>query len=55
MKTGNLLIILGMLLYLITSIVNRFIVVIPDGIYIPAMIIGIIATICGIFLENKKK
>ena len=38
-------IIVGMLIYLVTSIVNRFFVAIPDAVYIPLAVVGIVLMI----------
>ncbi len=47
-------IIVGMLIYLVTSIVNRFFVAIPDAVYIPLAVVGITLMITGIRLGNKQ-
>ena len=47
-------IIVGMLIYLVTSIVNRFFVAIPDAVYIPLAVVGIVLMITGISLGNKQ-
>ncbi len=47
-------IIVGMLIYLVTSIVNRFFVAIPDAVYIPLAVVGITLMIAGIRLGNKQ-
>lgn len=47
-------IIVGMLIYLVTSIVNRFFVAIPDAVYIPLAVVGIVLMITGIRLGNKQ-
>ena len=44
----------GMLIYLVTSIVNRFFVAIPDAVYIPLAVVGITLMITGIRLGNKQ-
>ena len=49
-------IIAGMLIYLVTSIVNRFFVTIPDAVYIPLAVVGIVLMIAGIRLgKNQAK
>ena len=47
-------IIVGMLIYLVTSIVNRFFVEIPDVVYIPLAVVGITLMITGIRLGKKQ-
>ena len=47
-------IIVGMLIYLVTSIVNRFFVAIPDAVYIPLAVVGIVLMITGIRLGKKQ-
>ena len=47
-------IIVGMLIYLVTSIVNRFFVAIPDAVYIPLAVVGIVLMIAGISLGKKQ-
>lgn len=44
--------ILGMTIYLVLSIINRFFMEIPDGIYIPFALVGIALMIVGIALGN---
>ena len=50
----NKLIGIGFLLYLLLTIVDRFILSIPDIIYIPTAILGIAFILTGIFQANKK-
>ena len=47
-------IIVGMLIYLVTSIVNRFFVAIPNAVYIPLAVVGIVLMITGIRLGKKQ-
>ena len=47
-------IIVGMLIYLVTSIINRFFVAIPDAVYIPLAVVGIVLMITGISLGKKQ-
>ena len=47
-------IIVGMLIYLVTSIINRFFVAIPDAVYIPLAVVGIVLMIAGIRLGKKQ-
>ena len=49
----NLLITIGILIYVILAIVDRVIIKIPDYIYIPVAILGIILLIIG-KKSNKK-
>ncbi len=53
MKERSLIISIGILLYVIMSVVDRFIVSIPDWIYIPIAILGIALIIIG-FIKSKK-
>lgn len=53
MKKSNIFTLVGMLIYLILTIIDRFILKIANYIYIPIMIIGIIFLIVGI-VENRK-
>lgn len=52
-KERSLIISIGILLYVIMSVVDRFIVSIPDWIYIPIAILGIALIIIG-FIKSKK-
>lgn len=53
MKKGNIFMSVGMLIYLVVSIIDRFVSKIADNIYISIMIAGIILIIIGI-IQNKK-
>lgn len=55
MEKGSIWITIGMLIYLVMSIMDRFIVKIADFIYIPAMIVGIILMIIGIIKNRRNK
>ena len=46
---------LGILLYVVVSLVDRFFYEIPDYIYIPLMILGITIMITGFVINKKKK
>ena len=49
----DIFIIIGMTIYLVLSIINRFFMNIPDAIYIPFALVGIVLMIIGIALGNK--
>lgn len=53
MKKGSIFTTVGMLIYLIVSIIDRFVLELADYIYIPIMIAGIILMIIGI-IQNKR-
>lgn len=53
MKKRNPLIGIGAIFYLILSIIDRFIFKVPNYIYIPIAIIGIILIMVGLFKERK--
>lgn len=55
MKKGNIFTSIGMLIYLVISIIDRFVLKIADYIYIPIMIVGIILIIIGIIQNRKNK
>ena len=46
---------LGILLYVILSIIDRFLYKIPDCIYIPLAILGIAIVIVGFVIDKKKR
>lgn len=48
---------LGILLYVVLSLIDRFFYKIPDYIYIPLMVLGIVIIIVGfvIYKKNNKK
>ena len=50
----DILIIIGMTIYLVLSMINRFFMEIPDAIYIPFALVGIALMIIGIALGSKK-
>lgn len=51
---ADILRIIGIVLYVLTSVVDKFIYSIPDGLYIPLSIIGIACLIVGTFMNIKK-
>jgi prepilin signal peptidase PulO-like enzyme (type II secretory pathway) len=53
-KRYNLATIMGVLLYVLYSVVDRFLVKIPDVIAIPAMVVGLVFIVCGLVMERKK-
>lgn len=52
-KESNIFLALGLLIYAIITIVDRFVIKIADYIYIPILIIGTIMIIIG-FIKNRK-
>lgn len=55
MKKENLFIAIGLLVYFVLSITDRFIVGISDYIYIPIMIVGIVFILIGLAQNRSKK
>ena len=45
---------IGILLYVILSLIDRFIYKIPNYIYIPLAILGIVIIILGFVIDRKK-
>ena len=45
---------IGILLYVVLSLIDRFIYQIPDYIYIPLAILGIVIIIVGFVIDKKK-
>ena len=45
---------IGILLYVVLSLVDRFFYQIPDYIYIPLAILGIVIIIAGVVVDKKK-
>lgn len=46
---------IGILLYVLLSAIDRFFYKIPDYIYIPIMILGVVIIIVGFIIDKKKK
>lgn len=46
---------LGILLYVVLSLIDRFFYKIPDYIYIPLMVLGIVIIIVGFVIDKKNK
>ena len=44
----------GILLYVVLSVIDRFIYQIPDYIYIPLAFLGIVIIISGFIIDKKK-
>ena len=44
---------LGILLYVVLSLIERFFYKIPDYIYIPLMVLGIVIIIVGFVIDKK--
>lgn len=55
MKTNEILRILGFGLYILASLVNRFVVFIPDAVYIPIAVVSIGLIVAGFIMGKKKK
>ena len=55
MKNGSIFTVVGMLIYLIVSIIDRFVTKIADYIYIPVMLVGFAFLIIGIIQNSKNK
>jgi prepilin signal peptidase PulO-like enzyme (type II secretory pathway) len=55
MKKGSIFTTIGMLIYLVVSIIDRFVLEIADYIYIPIMLIGILIIIIGIIQNRRNK
>ena len=45
---------IGILLYVVLSLIDRFFYKIPDYIYIPLAIVGIVIIIVGFIIDKKK-
>ena len=55
MKTNEILRVLGFALYILASLVNRFVVYIPDAVYIPIAVVSLGMIIAGLIIGKKKK
>ena len=44
---------LGILLYVVLSLIDRFFYKIPDYVYIPLMVLGIVIIIVGFVIDKK--
>ena len=55
MKNRSLLPTIGIIIYIILSIINKFIIRVPNYIYISVGLLAIILIIVGIIKERKKK
>jgi hypothetical protein len=53
-KRYNLATTIGVLLYVLYSVVDRFVVEIPNAIAIPVMVLGIILIIGGFLMARKE-
>ena len=54
-KMKDILRILGFGIYIVTSLVNRFVVYIPDAVYIPIAVVSIGMIIAGFVMGRKTK
>lgn len=55
MKEKNILITIGIAIYVILTIVNKFIYYLPDALYISIATIGIIFILIGFIKDRKSK
>lgn len=55
MKEKDWLVSLGIIIYIVLSGVDRFVYKIPDYLYIPFAIIGIVLIIIGIIKDKNKE
>lgn len=55
MKNKNYLIIIGIIIYILMSGVDRFVYHIPNVVYIPAAILGIVLILTGFFSDKNKQ
>ena len=55
MSNKSKLISIGVIIYIILNSVSRFVVDIPNIIYIPIAILGIIMILVGAFIEKRNK
>ena len=53
-KTVSPILIIGLLLYVAYSIIDRFITPLPDWIAIPVMLIAVVLIIIGVFKMRKQ-
>ena len=53
MKERSFIGILGIILYVVLSLIDRFFYKIPDYIYIPLMVLGIVIIIVGFVIDKK--
>ena len=55
MKERSVLVGIGILIYIITSVIDKLIYKIPTKIYVPVAIISMVITIIGLIKEQKNK
>lgn len=55
MKERSSLIILGFSIYIVMSAVDKFILDIPNAVYIPLGILGIALVVAGAFKKDKRR
>lgn len=55
MKSNEILKILGFGVYIVTSLINRFVVFIPDAVYIPIAVVSLGMIIAGLIIGKKNK
>ena len=51
---NDYLIVVGFIIYIILSFIDRFIIPIPDIVYIPIMIVDLILIVTGIILRKRE-
>ena len=54
MRKRSTFLIVGMIIYIVMSGLDRFVVKIPNPVYIPAVIIGLALVIAGALSRRKK-
>ena len=55
MSKSNIFKIIGLIIYVVLTIIDRFFVNIKDVIYIPIAIVGLILLVVGIVIDKKMK
>jgi hypothetical protein len=50
----NILTKIALIVYVLISMINRFVVYIPDYIYLPILVVALILCFIGIYKEYKK-
>jgi len=54
MNKRNKFVTIGILIYIVSSVISRFILKIPDYIYVPIALIAIVLIFIGLIKERKK-
>jgi len=55
MNKRNKFVTIGILIYIVSSVISRFILKIPDYIYVPIALIAIVLIFIGLIKERKNK